>query len=185
MSAYEYDIKYIKGKTQYEADLLSRNPLCGFLTTTQIIEKQPQLPPSTLIKTNIDGLHTIKRKETLALMNEAYENEILSRTQVVFWYKGFKDGRKSIADDSRSGRPLTSTTDRNIGQTIRRQSRFSCRKKMDAKVLGTKFQDFDGILGRSTSNPRYINPRRNAFEVDKSSISKYALVSVVQAKILI
>ncbi|UYV63009.1 hypothetical protein LAZ67_2002835, partial [Cordylochernes scorpioides] len=62
MSAYEYDIKYIKGKTQYEADLLSRNPLCGFLTTTQIIEKQPQLPPSTLIKTNIDGLHTIKRK---------------------------------------------------------------------------------------------------------------------------
>ncbi|UYV74540.1 hypothetical protein LAZ67_12000078 [Cordylochernes scorpioides] len=62
MSAYEYDIKYIKGKTQYEADLLSRNPLCGFLTTTQIIEKQPQLPPSTLIKTNIDGLHTIRRK---------------------------------------------------------------------------------------------------------------------------
>ncbi|UYV61836.1 hypothetical protein LAZ67_1006784, partial [Cordylochernes scorpioides] len=62
MSAYEYDIKYIKGKTQYEADLLSRNPLCGFLTTTQIIEKQPQLPPSTLIKTNIDCLHTIKRK---------------------------------------------------------------------------------------------------------------------------
>ncbi|UYV73787.1 hypothetical protein LAZ67_11000915 [Cordylochernes scorpioides] len=62
MSAYEYDIKYIKGKTQYEADLLSRNSLCGFLTTTQIIEKQPQLSPSTLIKTNIDGLHTIKRK---------------------------------------------------------------------------------------------------------------------------
>ncbi|UYV78625.1 hypothetical protein LAZ67_16002210 [Cordylochernes scorpioides] len=24
---------------------------------------------------------------------------------------------------------------------------------MDVKVLGTKFQDFDGILGRSTSNP--------------------------------
>ncbi|UYV67824.1 hypothetical protein LAZ67_5002149 [Cordylochernes scorpioides] len=53
---------YLAGKTQYEADLLSLNPLCGFLTTTQIIEKQPQLPPSTLIKTNIDGLHTIKRK---------------------------------------------------------------------------------------------------------------------------
>ncbi|UYV67117.1 hypothetical protein LAZ67_4003949 [Cordylochernes scorpioides] len=31
-------------------------------------------------------------------------------------YKRFKDDRKSIADDSRSGRPLTSTTDRNIGQ---------------------------------------------------------------------
>ncbi|UYV75686.1 hypothetical protein LAZ67_13001000 [Cordylochernes scorpioides] len=31
---------------------------------------------------------------------------------------GIKDGRKSIADDSRSGRPLTSTTDRNIGLCI-------------------------------------------------------------------
>ncbi|UYV83462.1 hypothetical protein LAZ67_23001107 [Cordylochernes scorpioides] len=41
--------------------------------------------------------------ETLALMREAYEEEKLSRIQ-------------SIADDSRSGRPLTSTTDRNIGQ---------------------------------------------------------------------
>ncbi|UYV66240.1 hypothetical protein LAZ67_4000948 [Cordylochernes scorpioides] len=81
MSAYEYDIKYIKGKTQYEADLLSRNPLCGFLTTTQIIEKQPQLPPSTLIKTNIDGLHTIKRKakrevDTVAGQGQTIETKI-------------------------------------------------------------------------------------------------------------
>ncbi|UYV63992.1 hypothetical protein LAZ67_2006273 [Cordylochernes scorpioides] len=49
-------------------------------------------------------------------MIEAYEDEKLSRTPVYFWYKRFKYGRKSIADDSRSGRPLTSTTDRNIGQ---------------------------------------------------------------------
>ncbi|UYV76735.1 hypothetical protein LAZ67_14001911 [Cordylochernes scorpioides] len=53
--------------------------------------------------------------DTLALMNEAYENEKLSRTQVYFWYN-FKDGRKSIAEDPRSGQPLTSTTDCNIGQ---------------------------------------------------------------------
>ncbi|UYV67143.1 hypothetical protein LAZ67_4004069, partial [Cordylochernes scorpioides] len=56
--------------------------------------------------------------ETIALMNEAYEDEKLSRTQVYFWYKRFKDGRKSIADDSRSGRPLMSTTDRNIGRVV-------------------------------------------------------------------
>ncbi|UYV69950.1 hypothetical protein LAZ67_7001300 [Cordylochernes scorpioides] len=29
--------------------------------------------------------------ETLVLMNEAYEDEILSRTQIYFWYKRFKD----------------------------------------------------------------------------------------------
>ncbi|UYV67038.1 hypothetical protein LAZ67_4003743 [Cordylochernes scorpioides] len=56
--------------------------------------------------------------ETLSLMNEAYEDEILSRTQVYLWYKRFKDSRKSIADDSRSDRPLTPTTDRNIGQKL-------------------------------------------------------------------
>ncbi|UYV76967.1 GVQW3 [Cordylochernes scorpioides] len=55
-------------------------------------------------------------KQTLALMNESYEDEKLSRTQVYSCYKRFKDGRKIIADDSSSGRPLTSTTDRNIGQ---------------------------------------------------------------------
>ncbi|UYV72250.1 hypothetical protein LAZ67_9002345 [Cordylochernes scorpioides] len=48
--------------------------------------------------------------------NSRDRGEKLSRTQVYFWYKRFKDGRKSIADDSRSGRPLTSTMDRNIGQ---------------------------------------------------------------------
>ncbi|UYV61854.1 hypothetical protein LAZ67_1006859 [Cordylochernes scorpioides] len=32
----------------------------------------------------------------------------------------------------------------------------AARKKKDAKVLGTKFQDFDGILGRSTSNPHNL-----------------------------
>ncbi|UYV77001.1 hypothetical protein LAZ67_14002780 [Cordylochernes scorpioides] len=49
-------------------------------------------------------------------MNEAHKDEKLSRPQVYFWYKRFKDDRKSIADDSRSGRPLTSTRYRNIGQ---------------------------------------------------------------------
>ncbi|UYV63951.1 hypothetical protein LAZ67_2006116 [Cordylochernes scorpioides] len=69
-------------------------------------------------KANIKFCVKLKKSftETLVLMNEAYEDEILSRTQVYFWYKRYKNGRKSIGDDSRSGRPLTSTTDRNIGQ---------------------------------------------------------------------
>ncbi|UYV83996.1 hypothetical protein LAZ67_X000847 [Cordylochernes scorpioides] len=71
-------------------------------------------PPNLeiVIKKNFQRLS----QETLALTNETYEDEKFSQTPVYFWYKRFKDGRKSIADDSRSGRPLTSTTDRNIGQ---------------------------------------------------------------------
>ncbi|UYV74910.1 Transposase [Cordylochernes scorpioides] len=45
-------------------------------------------------------------------------------------------------------------------QTIRRQSRSSHRKKKDAKVLGTKFQDFDGILGISMSDPCHRKRRQ-------------------------
>ncbi|UYV82223.1 hypothetical protein LAZ67_21001375 [Cordylochernes scorpioides] len=48
------------------------------------------------------------RGKTFALINEAYEKTKKNVTNA--------NGRKNIADDSRSGRQLTSTTDRNIGQ---------------------------------------------------------------------
>ena len=38
----------------------------------------------------------------------------MSRTQVQLWYNRFKEGRKDVNDDARSGRPSTSTTDENI-----------------------------------------------------------------------
>ncbi|UYV72493.1 K02A2.6-like [Cordylochernes scorpioides] len=62
LSSYEYEVRYIKGKLQYEADLLSRNPFCGFLDATLIKNHQP--PPSKESSLTIDrnGLHTVSRK---------------------------------------------------------------------------------------------------------------------------
>ncbi|UYV69358.1 hypothetical protein LAZ67_6003312 [Cordylochernes scorpioides] len=62
LSSYEYEVRYIKGKLQYEADLLSRNPFCGFLDATLIKTHQP--PPSKESSLTIDhnGLHTVSRK---------------------------------------------------------------------------------------------------------------------------
>ncbi|UYV70499.1 K02A2.6-like [Cordylochernes scorpioides] len=62
LSSYEYEVRYIKGKLQYEADLLSRNPFCGFLDATLI--KTHQSPPSKESSLTIDhnGLHTVSRK---------------------------------------------------------------------------------------------------------------------------
>ncbi|UYV75444.1 hypothetical protein LAZ67_13000295 [Cordylochernes scorpioides] len=62
LSSYEYEVRYIKGKLQYEADLLSRNPFCGFLDATLIKTHQP--PPSKEFSLTIDrnGLHTVSRK---------------------------------------------------------------------------------------------------------------------------
>ncbi|UYV70841.1 hypothetical protein LAZ67_8000812, partial [Cordylochernes scorpioides] len=62
LSSYEYEVRYIKGKLQYETDLLSRNPFCGFLDATLI--KTHQSPPSKESSLTIDhnGLHTVSRK---------------------------------------------------------------------------------------------------------------------------
>ncbi|UYV72237.1 hypothetical protein LAZ67_9002287, partial [Cordylochernes scorpioides] len=62
LSSYEYEVRYIKGKQQYEADLLSCNPFCGFLDASLIKTHQP--PPSRESSLTIDrnGLHTVSRK---------------------------------------------------------------------------------------------------------------------------
>ncbi|UYV83516.1 hypothetical protein LAZ67_23001300 [Cordylochernes scorpioides] len=62
LSCYEYEVRYIKGSLQHEADLLSRNPFCGFLDATII--KNHQLTPSGESKLTIDrnGLQTLKRR---------------------------------------------------------------------------------------------------------------------------
>ncbi|UYV83616.1 hypothetical protein LAZ67_23001638 [Cordylochernes scorpioides] len=86
-------------------------------------------------------------KETLALINEANEDLILSQTQVYFWYKRFKDGLHSIADDSRSGRPLTSTRDRNIGQ-VRDSIVADGKSNIDniSEILGISYGSCQKIL---------------------------------------
>ena len=45
--------------------------------------------------------------ETFEMLNQAFGNKSKSRTQTYEWYKWFKDGRTSIEDDPRSGRPST------------------------------------------------------------------------------
>jgi histone-lysine N-methyltransferase SETMAR len=41
---------------------------------------------------------------------------MLSQSKTCLWYKRFKDGRTSVDDDERSGRPSTSTTPENIAK---------------------------------------------------------------------
>jgi histone-lysine N-methyltransferase SETMAR len=45
-------------------------------------------------------------------------NESMGRTQTYDLYKRFKDGRISIDDDPRSGRPSTSTDDQHVAQVL-------------------------------------------------------------------
>jgi len=52
--------------------------------------------------------------ETFASLTEAYGDATLSRTMVFKWHKAFKAGRENVEDDSRSGRPISSTNDQNV-----------------------------------------------------------------------
>jgi len=52
--------------------------------------------------------------ETFASLTEAYGDATLSRTVVFKWHKAFKEGRENVEDDSRSGRPISSTNDQNV-----------------------------------------------------------------------
>jgi len=51
---------------------------------------------------------------TVELIQKAYGDETLSRTKVFEWHKLFREGRESVKEDERSGRPTTSRTDDNI-----------------------------------------------------------------------
>ena len=52
--------------------------------------------------------------ETFNKLIQAYGEHAFSRSHVFKWYKAFSEGRESIKDEPRSGRPSTSKTDNNV-----------------------------------------------------------------------
>jgi len=52
--------------------------------------------------------------ETLVLVQNAYGNEDLNRSNVFKWYSRFLDGRGLVEDDERGGRPKSIRTEANI-----------------------------------------------------------------------
>jgi transposase len=52
--------------------------------------------------------------ETFEMLKSAYGGECLSRTGVFEWHRRFKEGRESLQDDERKGRPSTSRTEESM-----------------------------------------------------------------------
>ena len=54
--------------------------------------------------------------ETVLMLQEAFKDEALSRTQVYQWYSHYKGGEMSCEDQPRSGRPSACRNDENLGK---------------------------------------------------------------------
>jgi hypothetical protein len=60
------------------------------------------------------------------LLNRAYGEDCMSRTQCYEWFKHFKEGRMSVGEDPRPGRPWTLTNDDHV-ERVRAVIRGNCR----------------------------------------------------------
>ena len=70
--------------------------------------------------------------ETFAMLNTTYSDVAMKRATCFRWHKRFKNGRWSVEDDERSGRPSSSTDDPHIDEinTLARANRRLTVKKL-------------------------------------------------------
>ncbi|UYV75997.1 hypothetical protein LAZ67_13002062 [Cordylochernes scorpioides] len=98
LSAYVYEVKYLKGSRQYEADLLSRNPFCGFLSTGQIKDHQGELRRYTRYILNDKDLMTITRRGvTKIIVPPSLRGTLLQRAHHDFNHPGISQMTRLIA----------------------------------------------------------------------------------------
>ena len=65
------------------------------------------------------------------MLNQAYGEDCVCRTQCYDWFKPFKQGRISVSEDPRPGRLSTSANDDHVGRVravIRRYCRITVRE---------------------------------------------------------
>ena len=77
--------------------------------------------------------------ETLQMVNAAYGDQALYRSNVFRWYGQFRDGREDIEDDPRSGRPTECSNDdsvEKISQLLFQNHHLSLRMLADEANIG-------------------------------------------------
>ena len=108
------------------------------------------------------------------MLQKAFKEEALSRTQVFEWFARFKRGEMRVEDHPHSGRPSTSRTDENVGK-IREKINEDRRYTTDdiSEATGVSFEflsgDFDRGFEHETrcrevcSPPAHTGPKKHSF----------------------
>ncbi|UYV63484.1 hypothetical protein LAZ67_2004229 [Cordylochernes scorpioides] len=78
--------------------------------------------------------------ETFQMLQKAFKDDCISRSQSGKWHKAFKEGREEVADEPRSGRPTTARTDENVDrvlEVLRIDRRLSIQQIADTLHMST------------------------------------------------
>jgi len=70
----------------------------------------------------------------MLILVQVYGDNAMKKTAVYKWVKRFSEGRESVTDEERSGRPATSRTEENIAkvrQIVRENLRLTVRSKAE------------------------------------------------------
>lgn len=113
--------------------------------------------------------------ETHRMLQEAFGDAAMSQSRTFLWYKRFKDGRESVEDDERSGRPTTGTTPENIAkvqQAIRADRRLTIHDL--CVIVGLSYGTVQRILSDILNMrriaakfvPRLLNEEQKEHRVD-------------------
>ncbi|UYV68762.1 hypothetical protein LAZ67_6000728 [Cordylochernes scorpioides] len=97
LSTYDYEIQYLKGTQQHEADLLSRNPFCGFISARTIKKHQPNII-DTSVAVDVNGLHTIRRKGVnRIIIPEALQHSLMNQVHSEYNHPGISQMARLIS----------------------------------------------------------------------------------------
>ncbi|UYV62952.1 K02A2.6-like [Cordylochernes scorpioides] len=97
LSTYDYEIQYLKGTQQHEADLLSRNPFCGFISARTIKKHQPNIT-DTSVAVDVNGLHTIRRKGVnRIIIPEALQHSLMNQVHSEYNHPGISQMTRLIS----------------------------------------------------------------------------------------
>lgn len=85
--------------------------------------------------------------ETFEMLKKVYGDDCLSRSNVFIWHKRFSEGRESVDDDERPGRPRDARTPENI-QKVREfiAEDRNATTRMIAEALGISHETARVIL---------------------------------------